>query len=112
MIDPNVKGAWLAALRSGQYQQATSFLHRLIGGDSPGYCCLGVLCETQGVPSVEEDGMAAIYDFDEVTASATLPYSFRAKVGLTSTEESDLIKLNDEDHLPFGEIADWVQENL
>lgn len=31
---------WLAALRSGEYEQTTGALH-----DKNGYCCLGVFCD-------------------------------------------------------------------
>lgn len=35
--------AWLAALRSGEYQQGTEALRK--GVDEPHFCCLGVACE-------------------------------------------------------------------
>lgn len=35
-----VKDKWVAALRSGEYQQTKSVLN-----DANGYCCLGVLCD-------------------------------------------------------------------
>src|SRR5687767_3496429 len=38
-MDPEVKARWVAALRSGEYQQARM---RLRNGDA--MCCLGVLC--------------------------------------------------------------------
>lgn len=39
-MNPEIKAAWLAALRSSDYTQTTGGLH-----DDVGYCCLGVLCD-------------------------------------------------------------------
>lgn len=39
-LDPKLKAEWVAALRSGKYEQGTSFLNR----DNK-FCCLGVLCD-------------------------------------------------------------------
>jgi len=42
-MKPEVKERWIAALRSGDYQQTQGALVRT--GDHGGYCCLGVLCQ-------------------------------------------------------------------
>lgn len=39
-LKPEVKKLWLAALRSGEFQQTQQMLK-----SQQGYCCLGVLCE-------------------------------------------------------------------
>jgi hypothetical protein len=39
-MNPAVKAAWVAALRSGEYEQTTEALK-----DRRGHCCLGVLCD-------------------------------------------------------------------
>jgi hypothetical protein len=39
-VNPEVKTKWVAALRSGEYEQTTGTLSR-----DGAYCCLGVLCE-------------------------------------------------------------------
>lgn len=38
------RNAWVAALRSGEYQQARNALAKITGGHVS-YCCLGVACE-------------------------------------------------------------------
>jgi len=38
---------WVAALRSGNYQQGSCTLRRMVGGESE-WCCLGVLCDLLG----------------------------------------------------------------
>jgi hypothetical protein len=42
-MDANVKRIWVAALRSGKYQQAQAHLRT-----EDGFCCLGVLCDIYG----------------------------------------------------------------
>lgn len=39
-MNPQVKEKWIAALRSGKYEQGSEKLR-----SSQGYCCLGVLCD-------------------------------------------------------------------
>jgi hypothetical protein len=39
-VKADVKKEWVAALRSGEFEQAKGSLR-----DDDGYCCLGVLCE-------------------------------------------------------------------
>jgi hypothetical protein len=40
-LDPEVKAAWVAALRSGDYTQGREYLR----SSDDTFCCLGVLCE-------------------------------------------------------------------
>lgn len=42
------KDKWIAALRSGQYQQGRSLLCAIRDDGSKTYCCLGVLAELDG----------------------------------------------------------------
>jgi hypothetical protein len=39
-MNPEIKARWVAALRSGEYQQTTGNLRT-----ENGFCCLGVLCD-------------------------------------------------------------------
>lgn len=51
-MNPEIKAQWVAALRSGEYEQGAGHLHR---GDT--FCCLGVLCDLAikaGAPEVKE----------------------------------------------------------
>ena len=47
-MDTELKKKWVAALRSGQYQQGKGYLKK-----DGRYCCLGVLCSVLGVEPVE-----------------------------------------------------------
>lgn len=43
-MNPEIKAQWVAALRSGEYQQGKNYLTRVTPeGDK--HCCLGVLCD-------------------------------------------------------------------
>ena len=44
-LKPEIKAQWVAALRSGEYQQTTEALSQVDDDGNWGYCCLGVLCE-------------------------------------------------------------------
>ena len=45
-MNPIIKAAWIAALRSGEYQQGKCALRWSACLDQPAkYCCLGVLCD-------------------------------------------------------------------
>jgi hypothetical protein len=50
MMDPEKKGKWVAALRSGEYEQGTGSLNN--GGK---FCCLGVLCDLAIEAGVQMD---------------------------------------------------------
>lgn len=44
-MNQEVKEKWVAALRSGKYEQGRHSLH----GERNSYCCLGVLCDISGL---------------------------------------------------------------
>lgn len=44
-MDQKIKAQWVSALRSGQYQQTTKYLHRQNAEGVDTFCCLGVLSE-------------------------------------------------------------------
>lgn len=89
-LRPEVKRQWLAALRSGEYEQGREYLHFVEGGGEF-YCCLGVLCDLavkDGVvaaktlhPSPDPDtddaatrsGYEALVDYADVGEATTLP---------------------------------------
>jgi hypothetical protein len=89
MMDPEIKAKWVEALRSGRYEQGRMML--LHEGR---YCCLGVLCDLQGLPT-EHDTIE--------------PYNaIAALVG----EYDVFVMMNDDDLKTFPEIADYIEANL
>lgn len=109
-MKPEIKAQWLAALRSGQYTQATGVLHET-GPRGDSYCCLGVLCdlaEKAGVvesdvtqnPRLAHDNTSLLFEYrpagfdkdprgddvgyDEIS-SGTLPDAVQEWAGITDS---------------------------
>jgi hypothetical protein len=58
----DVKAAWLAKLRSGEFAQGSSALRIWNAAKEVwGYCCLGVLCEMSGLGEWEEGLRVSAY---------------------------------------------------
>lgn len=85
---------WIAALRSGKFEQARG---RLKHGNQNGtrYCCLGVAEEVCGLPR----GDMCSLETDRI-------------IGLELTECHILMRMNDDDRRPFPEIADHIEEKI
>lgn len=109
---------WLVALRSGDYPQTKQAL-RIPG---KGYCCLGVLCEIlceKGVVQRGEDDY--LFDTEDepgiLHMATALETPILRMVGLTSDDETCLMKMNDGDEdgdgaKEFIEIADYLETEL
>lgn len=119
-LKPDVKTAWLAALRSGEYEQTTGSLISggITGCSNPRYCCMGVLCELSAVARIEWNTLglppmnvaewalenpsntwAIELDEPDRDSAATvdgIPYSF-------------ISNLNDRNGLTFPQIADMIE---
>lgn len=124
-MNEEVKAAWVAGLRSGEYRQGRGYLNN--NGE---FCCLGVLCELayqRGVtlkrPGLEgvaiygskRPGMAEAWlPPDEVVEWAGLPDEnpeltiAQDDSGLTELTS----ELNDRLGLTLAEIADLIEEQL
>lgn len=121
---------WIAALRSGEYQQGKGKLKFINNDGVAFYCCLGVACELaakEGVvlehPSrdIKKDykvkGFSGLSDLDPIN-SLTLPKSVMEWMGVrtdagehsTGLGINTLTVLNDED-VPFDTIADLIESN-
>lgn len=118
-MNPTLKTAWLAALRSGDYVQTTCTLK-----DDTGYCCLGVLCRV----ALDEDLLPLEYEVHEdptklrfVFIDEDDSYSDAKELapgafGIPQKDQLTLMGMNDgsdgmEKH-SFTQIADWIEENL
>lgn len=118
-MNADIKKRWIAALRSGEYQQGQGELKTSSGT----YCCLGVLCELAKADGV--GGWNHLRNF-EVNAndlsSGALPAGVREWAGLESSDprvvnESDgqkwhLSSVNDNLQFDFNKIADLIEEQL
>lgn len=107
-LNPEFKAKWIAALRSGEYQQCHGTMFKEKTG---GYCCLGVAaCVQHGfniTSSINQskDG-ASFYDL--------LPSPIAG--GFSNPVAKHLMRMNDGtgdfDETSFPEIANWIDANL
>ena len=120
-MNPDIKQAWLAALRSGEYKQARHALRR-----DGAFCCLGVICDLHhraGLGQWEDRLIDDQYDGDasglppSVLAWAGLDQRFPIVDGVCITELNDGADGDEEDIPPihphsFLEIADLIEAHL
>jgi uncharacterized protein (UPF0128 family) len=122
----DIKTKWVAALRSGEYEQTEGVLR-----NGNGYCCLGVLCDLYS----KETGMKwwdggskyAMHGNDtmlphEVRVWAHLADEFGAYVEVETDEggathppylaNPSLTELNDRWNYDFKQIADVIEQQL
>lgn len=109
----DIKAKWVAALRSGDFEQGMEVL-RTVYSSGCSYCCLGVLCEI-----VEPNGWCDDYE-PQWSGAHILAVSWGdeclneyalAEFGLTDEDQKTLIKMNDSGK-SFAHIADWIEANL
>jgi hypothetical protein len=118
-MDPELKAKWLAALRSGSYQQGRGALLHCGDGDKE-YCCLGVLGRLCGCgDGTLESGQV----LDDINMAHVLgPWSppglgrrfFQFDPGRRDTHvtiQRRLAAMNDAG-ASFSQIADWIEANL
>ena len=114
-MNPEAKQAWVAALRSGEYQQGFGKLR-----DTKGYCCLGVLCDLALKAKVARDPMTNDLQSgwgrghlpDAVQQWACLDESDPLVVGPYDSLTSSLGEINDSWDYDFDAIADIIEEQL
>ncbi len=104
-MDADLKQRWVAALRSGQYEQGTDYLvseHPDAGRAQ--YCCLGVLCEllqpNSDWGSLRDEGAEQLSN--QACENLDIPYNEMTKLTL----------LNDIQKRSFSQIADYIEANL
>lgn len=134
-MDQEKKAQWVAALRSGEYQQGKGLLHTISNGEHS-YCCLGVLCdlaEKAGLELRREDQPERYRDPDVRYIIAYdgfddfLPVSVQNWAGLDSPNPgtSELVDVHqngrpirvtlswlNDDNRNFSEIADIIERNF
>jgi len=102
------KAEWLAALRSGQYQQGKGLLFT-----GTGFCCLGVYAEVLGVPKRTSYTGSIGYDYMLTGNYDAYGIADRWASGLQKEDAVYLADtLNDDQGKTFAEIADWIEANL
>lgn len=109
-MNPEIKARWVAALRSGEYQQTRKNLR-----DENGFCCLGVLCDLHARETGTgwDKGLEGDYIYNGT--STFLPYVVAYWAGLENAHPVtaggvSLADLNDTGH-DFNFIADVIENN-
>ena len=118
-----VADKWIAALRSGEYQQTTSSLR-----DGDAFCCLGVLCDLHAKETGGEwqDGTYCHIPGDESLGVKVLPDSVIKWSGVLASNPVTgvprllgevnprcltLAELNDFRAYTFDQIADQIEQD-
>lgn len=94
-----VKALWVAALRSGVYQQTSRVLHREENGE---FCPLGVLYDL----AVEDGGKPW---GEHMYAKAMPPPCFERFLRKVAPPFNVIVKMNDADGATFHQIADYIE---
>lgn len=112
-MNQDIKAEWVAALRSGKYEQTNGALK-----DGGGFCCLGVLCDVVkdrvGLSWRNLEGYCVTLTMGD--ALGQLPIQVSMFAGLDSkipmVGKDSLIYLNDIKRLSFNAIADAIEKHL
>lgn len=100
-MNAELKAKWVEALRSGKYEQARRTLRE---PNSNKFCCLGVICEIQGMEwKLDESGFYAL--------SQSINPMPVVQAGITCGDAQALANMNDNGQT-FAEIAAYIEANL
>jgi hypothetical protein len=99
-----VRDRWVAALRSGEYEQGMDQLK-----DNDKFCCLGVLCDVVGFDLDSHDGQGGTWAF-----ATGIDWSGEPPILLDLLEQpvrNKLANMNDNGST-FTEIADHIEREV
>lgn len=102
-IDETQFKTWLAALRSGKYEQTEGCLE-----DAGGYCCLGVACQVL-IEKPIKDSWGYIQGWHPVSQSEAPNWLVRIDDDLEFRTGTSVARRNDELNSTFAEIADVLE---
>lgn len=103
-MNPDVKAAWVAALKSPAFTQCKGQLQIVEEDGSKSFCCLGVLREI-----VDPN-----HTIEESVPESPLPNTtqFGLSQGLTQKQLNVFMTMNDEGDASFSKIAEAVEAFL
>lgn len=109
-MNPEYKERWIAALRSGEFQQGSLYLLAEDRGNKT-YCCLGVAAHLFGDEyGIQRKETCGITWFD--TVFSCLPDKLSNALGLNGEVQATLSRMNDSGKFSFNQIADWIEANV
>ncbi len=118
-MNPEVKTKWVAALRSGDYEQGRTYLN-----NNGKFCCLGVLSEiavaegivdTREIYGIVSYGLNGSARGDGGWESAGVTKPIREWANIESNPRmgnNDAMSMNDSFGYTFDQIADEIEEHL
>jgi hypothetical protein len=112
-MKPEVKARWVAALRSGEYEQGRGRLLQVTDDGRYAYCALGVLCDlasTHYTASKIDTGTICIPH--GVFSWAFAPRVVPCLSLFVDGEEYPISMLNDLRRLTFSKLADLIEAQL
>lgn len=114
-MNQDIKRRWVAALRSGEYEQGKRWLN-----DNGKLCCLGVLCEL-----AVQDGVITKHTMRDgigvygIGATAVPPVAVedwagfgRSSTSVWKVKGDYLVAMNDEYGYSFAQIADAIEQHM
>lgn len=111
-MNADLKAKWIAALRSGEYQQGSCALQSRDTAGRPAFCCLGVLCDVAQVPEMGDSPATYIFD-DGEPDTGSLRGRLRTEFGANGNGVlGHLIEMNDKDQASFAQIADYIDQHV
>lgn len=126
-MKPDIKKAWVDALRSGKYRQTSGLLRWTEPAGESSYCCLGVLCDiyeretgdmlsTENGPTRDDHGWAEGVLPERVVTWAGVEDQNPDVVADADSSgwerAASLTLLNDEHGFTFEMIADLIDDQL
>ncbi len=116
-LDPQLKQRWIAALRSGNYEQGRQVLR----SNEDKYCCLGVLADIINPQAWEaklvDNGNPYIdaefgYYWNPSRIDTKWSHKYLVDEDIPKELQGTLTRKNDGELLNFLEIADYIESNL
>ena len=108
-MDKELAMKWVKALRSCGYRQGSGYLNR-----GQKYCCLGVLCEVEGISPIsitQDDEVNYKYEGGIETTMCFYPgTALKEKRGRFVSLNTSLVELNDSGKT-FDEIANIIEQH-
>ena len=101
------KDKWVAALRSGNYEQGKYCLR----SKQNTYCCLGVLCDIYDNKVWSEHNSYFTYNGDSQSITRVMREALELPTHHSSIVD-DLMDKNDAYNETFSNIANFIEENL
>lgn len=104
----DVAKQWIAALRSGNYQQGFGQLHK-----NGAFCALGVLCDIVKPGGWKKDVIVGGMQMD--CQATKLSHDLLEQAGIRNSDVrlrdgQPIVYLNDKARLTFAELADMIED--